>query len=82
MCTSNENDFLADYNKETLVTVLALKREAIGIKVICYPSVTDTTTVKTALEYVSKPVTTFSDCTDILCILLHHLCILRDNTRI
>ena len=82
MCTSNENDFLTDYNKETLVTVLALKREAIGIKVICYTSVADTTIVKTALEYVNKPVTTSSDCTDILCILLHHLCTLRDNARI
>ena len=74
VCTYDRNDFLTNYtNKEMFVTILATKLEEIGIKVICCPCDADTIIVKTALECQSKPVTVFSDDTDILCILLHHL---------
>ena len=65
-------------NKENFVTALAAKLEANNIKVVFCPSDADTTIVKVALCE-NRPVTIFTDYTDISCLLLHHLYILRDH---
>lgn len=54
-------------------------QEANIIKAVLCPSDADTTIVKVALEYENRPVTIFADDTDILCLVLHHLYILRDH---
>ena len=80
MCTNDRNEFLTNYtNKENFVTALAAKLEANGIKVVPCPSDADTTIVKVALDYEKRPVTIFADDTDISCLLLHHIYILRDH---
>ena len=79
MYTTDRNEFLSNYtNKENFVTALAAKLEANNIKVVFCPSDADTTIVKVALCE-NRPVTIFTDDTDILCLLLHHLYILRDH---
>jgi len=56
--------------------------EEISIDVVLCPSDADTTIVKRALEIRDKPVTIFSDDTDVLCLLLHHADIANDPKRI
>ena len=69
-------------NKGNFVTALAPKLEASGITVVLYPSDAGTTIVKVALEYENRLVTIFADDTDILCLVLNHLYILRDHGNI
>ena len=65
--------------KENFITALSAIQEANIIKAVLCPSDADTTIVKVALEYENRSVTIFADDTDILCLLLHHLYILRDH---
>ena len=75
MCTTDRNKFLTNYrNTENFVTALAAKLEV----VLC-PSDANTTIVKVALGYENRPMTISADDTDILCLVLHQLCILRDH---
>ena len=83
MCTTDRNEFLTNYtSKENFVTALPAKLEANGIKVVFCPGDADTIIVKVALEYENRPVIIFADDVDILCLLLHHLYILRDHGEI
>ena len=79
MCTIDRNKLLTNHtNKENFVTALAAKLEVNGIKVALCPSDADATIAKVALEYENRSVAIFADDTDILCLLLHHLYILRN----
>ena len=80
MCTTDSNEFLTKYaNKGNFVTTAAAKLEANSIKVVLCPSDADNTIAKVALEYENRPVTITAADIDILCLLLHHLYILRDH---
>ena len=82
MCTTDRNKFLTKYtNKENFVAALAAKLEANVIKVVLCPSDAETTIVRVAMEYENRPVTVFFFFydTDILCLPLHNLYILRDH---
>lgn len=73
LCPADNKEFLANYtNKQNLIVALATKMEEVNIDVVLCPSDADTTIVKKALEVRDKPVTIFSDDTDVLCLLLHH----------
>jgi 5'-3' exonuclease len=61
-------------NKEKFVKLLAERLEVNGIEVVRCPSDADTTIVKVAMRYdPGTLVVIFSDDTDILCLLLHHV---------
>ena len=74
-CPSDRTTFLKNYtNKEKFVKLLAERLEMNGIEVVRCPSDADTTIVKVAMRYdPGTPVVIFSDDTDILCLLLHHM---------
>ena len=73
-CPSDRNGFLSNYtNKEAFVKALAAKLELQGFRIVQCPSDADTTIVKVALQAThDKPVTVYSDDTDVLCLLIHH----------
>ena len=68
------NTFLSNYaNKETFVRFLGTKVELLGFDIIQCQSHADTTIVKVPLNSDDdKPVTIYSDDTDILCLLIYH----------
>jgi len=70
-CPSDRTTFLKNYaNKEKFIKLLAERLEVNGIKVVRCP----TTIVKVAMQYdPGTPVVIFSDDTDILCLILHHM---------
>nr|XP_047133400.1 uncharacterized protein LOC124811573 isoform X1 [Hydra vulgaris] len=74
-CPAERSIFLSNYkNKNDFVRLLALKLQNNGFKVICCPSDADTSIVKLALEINNvESVTIYSDDTDILCLLMHHV---------
>ena len=74
-CPAERSTFLTNYkNKEGFVTCLASKLQTNGFEVICCPGDADTTIAKTALEIENaKHVTIYSDDTDVLCLLMHHV---------
>ena len=78
-CQANRKTFFSNYNnKERFVKALAshLKDE---FKVIECPSDADTSIIKESLTVAKRsPVTIFSDDTDILCLLIHHVA--RDSS--
>ena len=74
-CPSERNVFLSNYtNKENFVMALATKLELDGFEVVLCPCDADTTIVKVALDSANgTPVTVYSDDTDVLCLLVHHV---------
>ena len=75
-------EFLSNYtNKQKFVNSLAHKLELHGFKAVLCPSDTDTTIIKTCLQFRDKPVTVLADDTDILCLLLHHMYHSNNKTR-
>ena len=70
----NRSTFFSNYtNKENFVKVLASHLEA-NFKIVQCPSDTDTSIVKEAMEAAEhSDVTVFSDDTDVLCLLVHHI---------
>ena len=80
---AHRNEFLTNYNnKEKIVNTLAAKLEGSSVKPVLCSSDADTTIVKTELQHGNKPVAVFSDGTDILCYLLHHLYFPRNQNKI
>ena len=80
-CPSDRNTFLSNYaNKEMFVRALAENLQSYGFTVVQCPSDADTTLAKVALGYPHDlPVTVYSDDTDVLCLLIHHV-LCRNNT--
>ena len=74
-CPANRKSFLGNYqNKEAFVGCLAKYLVKCNFKVIECPSDADTSIVKETLNIAKdSPVTVFSDDTDILCLLIHHV---------
>eukprot|EP00794_Sanderia_malayensis_P008462 gene8462-9369_t len=69
----NDNSCPSNQNKETFVKALSKKLET-NFKVLECPSDADTSIVKEALTAArNAPVTVFSDDTDVLCLLVHHV---------
>ena len=73
-CPANRNTFFGNYhNKKNFVKALAANLKS-KFKVVECPSDTDTSIVKESLMAAkSSPVIVFSDDTDILCLLVHHV---------
>ena len=73
-CPSNQSTFFSNYaNKENFVKALASHLET-NIKIVQCPSDADTSIVKGAMEAAEhSDVTVFSDDTDVLCLLVHHI---------
>ena len=73
-CPEERNKFLSNYaNKEAFVKFLRTKLELLVFDIIQCPSDAYTAIVKVALNSNDdKPVTIYSDDTDILCLLIHH----------
>ena len=74
LCPADRNTFLSNYtNNGAFVKLLGLKLELLGFNIIQCPRDADTTIAKITLNSNNdKPVTTYSDDTDILCLLIHH----------
>jgi hypothetical protein len=73
-CPANRTMFFGNYhNKENFVKALAINLKN-KFKVIECPSDADTSIVKESLMVAkASPVTIYSDDTDILCLLIHHV---------
>ena len=74
-CPANRKTFLGNYhNKERFIACLAGYLKERNFKVVECPSDADTTIVKEALNAAKdSSVVIYSDDTDILCLLLHHI---------
>ena len=74
LCPADKNTFLSNYaNKKAFVKFLGSKVELLGFDIIQCPSDAGTTIIKVALNSNNdKPVTIYSDDTDIFCLLIHH----------
>ena len=74
-CPSDRIVFPSNYtSKEAFIKALAAKLELQGFRIVQFPSdAEDTTIVKVALQAThDKPVTVYSNDTDVLCLMIHH----------
>ena len=72
-CPADRNVSLSNYANKEAFKFLGSKLELLGFDIIQCPSDANTTIVKVALNSDDdKPVTTYSDDTDILCFLIYH----------